>query len=67
MDLEKETSLAFICAVLCKSRDAYRSVCWPCRAIPYCVLACTLYRQKECILYGDFKAELVEFHIAIVC
>ena len=26
MDLEKERLLAFMCAVLCKFRDAYRSV-----------------------------------------
>ena len=59
MDLEKERLLAFMCAVLCISRDAYRSVRRPCRAIPVLYPCRHLYLQRVCISYGGCYMEIV--------
>lgn len=69
MDLEKDRLLAFLCAVLCKFRDAYRSVRKPCRAIPYYIPAGT-YIFRECVFHIDIVIWrllrwAIELHVAI--
>ena len=56
MDLEKGYMLASMCAVLCKTRDLYRSRRRPCRAIPYCVPAQMHLCRSRFLLYMDSLA-----------